>query len=205
MSESTQTKLLSSVPAISSLAEGDKITVVTASGQTALVSLSDLLATVKVGGRNLLKGSNVEKANTNTVWIGDYYYAAGVQPEKDMDLTLTICYTLQGPGLRANLTAGDLYAPLVVSEKGSRLVRTFHIKQSVAVNRDYTRVGFYRLEGAPQNDEIAVHWAVLTYGKNVGVSDWYPSPEDLNGGGNFLIIRSKQGKHPNFKERRAAA
>lgn len=184
MSESTQTKLLSSVSAISSLAEGDKITVVTASGQTALVSLSDLLATVKVGGRNMLKGSNVDITSDKNISIGRYNLA-GAKPEFGEWYTLSMCYTLNGESIRASLTGGSLYETFEFSKNGTRVVASKSMlfgANTPSGTTIFPTVEFYR-QKAGDTYPATIHWAVLTKGKNLGVSDWTPAPEDLSWGG----------------------
>lgn len=84
----TKTKLLSSVPAVAAVGEGDKIPIVNSSGQTVLVPLSGLLSAVKVGGRNLVRESN-RRVENNSYQITSYPFGSDV-PQVGESLTVTI-------------------------------------------------------------------------------------------------------------------
>lgn len=204
MSESTQTKLLSSVPAISSLAKGDKITVVTASGQTALVSLSTLLGAVKVGGRNLARNSNVHKEGT--YGIGNYKLT---KPwEAGHSYICTIWGTI-GEGKTDVFSIWDargkryLFSATKVAEGIYRGVFNGFTYPDYDVEGIREQLNIHVM---PSSVQVLCTIDLFKIEEGNVSTDWTPAPEDLNwGGGNFLILRSKQGKRPNFKGRRAAA
>lgn len=198
MSESTQTKLLSSVPAISSLAEGDKITVVTAAGQTALVSLSALLGALKVGGRNLLKGSGVAR-QTSEYGFGRFYLGNDL-PKVGENVIVTIWGQLGNDRTHFQVFHNDGdglggAAPLSKVGDGIYQARFLILKESK---------GYFVIYHAPSNGTSVSTIERIKVERGNIPTDWTPAPEDI-WGGNFLILRSKQGKRPNFKERRAAA
>lgn len=170
----TQTKLLSSVPAISSLAEGDKITVVTASGQTALVSLSDLLATMKVGGRNLLKGTatptNVFPLTTHLEQGQDYIVSFRYSSEVTQGV---YCFYLRRSDNSGISFAGGNHS----IESGEHIMR-HSFKATSAIYSEAVKI--ILATGAPHSS-FSFKEVKLERG-NIP-TDWSPAPEDLNWGG----------------------
>lgn len=86
----SQTKKLSSVPAISSLAEGDKLAVVTEAGATALVSKDTLKAEMGLNSRGCYLDPLEEQwirvaklgsvASIGIVYVTNYYYVLTASP-----------------------------------------------------------------------------------------------------------------------------
>lgn len=175
------TKKFSELPLASDIGSG-KLLVVDNTG-VKRATIDTLRSALKIGGRNLLKASNVEMSSNSGQLIGRYPYAELHNPEYD-DVTLTVCYTLNGPGFRAYFTDYNTYgdAAFLFTENGTRLVRTVHFKPVKHDDTVYYNMAFYK-GGNDYNFHAAVHWAVLTRGVNLGVSDWTPAPEDFLSGG----------------------
>lgn len=175
MSESTQTKLLSSVPAISSLAEGDKITVVTASGQTALVSLSTLLGAVKVGGRNLIKDSGRQRSS------GEYYlgrYEYGDDAPQVRETVLVSLWGTPAPGKVFNAFNsggdGNSGTTRLTQDKDGVYRGRLEIKKPDAI---------FAVFASPGSDKTISTIDRVKVERGDIPTDWTPAPEDLNWGG----------------------
>lgn len=170
----TQTKPLSSAPAISSLAEGDKITVVTVSGQTALVSLSDLLATVKVGGRNLIKDSGRQRSS------GEYYLGRYEYGDDAPQVGETVLVSLWGtPAPGKAFTAfnsggdGNSGTTKLTQDKDGVYRGRIEIKKLADV---------FAVFAAPGSNQTISTIDRVKVERGDIPTDWTPAPEDIWGG-----------------------
>lgn len=192
MSESTQTKLLSSVPAISSLAEGDKITVVTAAGQTALVSLSNLQSIMRAGmsaGRNLAKDSAYIEAtpmHSHLLQTTDNLRPGDVITICADDIVIT--------GEDSN-NHNSVYIDIEDASSGSwiafvGLPRTNGRKATITLpTKSFTYNGvqmriFAKIysSGGVVKDTVKIYGLSAVRG-SVAPLRWTPAPEDFSGGG----------------------
>lgn len=189
----SQTKQLSSVPAVAAVGEGDKIPIVNSSGQTVLVPLSGLLAAVKVGGRNLVRSTiysadipgarhtNGKRLNKSFDYSSsDYvsridftrailepaYYAASFWIKTTGTSTTLPNVDINDCPIATNLTVGPewQYVEGVVMAK--------------YINRPYGFIDF----NVPNSHENEVIISDLTVVQgNVPLQEWTPAPEDWGG------------------------
>ena len=189
----TKTKLLSSVPAVAAVAEGDKIPIVNSSGQTVLVPLSGLLSAVKVGGRNLVRSTiysaDIPGARHTNGHVLTKSFAAGMKYTSRIQLTDSIkdsgfyatSFWIKTTGATIILPNIDIIdCPIKdnITIGPDWMYFEFVVKVS---NDNVGRYGFMDFE-VPNSHENEVIISDLTVVRgNVPLQEWVPAPEDWGG------------------------
>ena len=136
---------------------------------------------IKSGGDNLLKKSNVEtRWNPAAPQYPHCIYNLSENWEAGAKYTITFCVTHASTGDTAiGVYAGggvDIISRVI--NTGDRATYTVTFTKQ-AVNSEYPWVHFYLLNYANDlNATATIHWAVLSKGESVGVTNWKPSNQD---------------------------
>lgn len=136
---------------------------------------------IKSGGDNLLKKSNVEtRWNPAAPQYPHCIYNLSENWEAGAKYTITFCVTHASTGDTAIgvYAGGGVDIISRVSNAGDRATYTVTFTKQ-AVNSEYPWVHFYLLNYANDlNATATIHWAVLSKGESVGVTNWKPSNQD---------------------------
>lgn len=169
---STQTKKLSESTVVQSIAEADKIPIVNSSGQTVLVPLSGLLGAVKVGGRNLVKGSDRTSGSTSGASYDYGWKSLTELPADGEEVTLSFECSSDITGIM------------------TRLVNVGDIRLSG--NTKQVSNGRYYITGKWANPVTLNGCSMYVYAAGLSIrrikvergnipTDWSPAPEDWGG------------------------
>ena len=183
----SKTLEMTAQPAVSSIGETDRL-YVESGGSLHPIAFSALAKAVresiKIGGRNLLKQSNIEKSVVSEdSGYGAYFFSQPLEIGKTY--MVTACISVDSPLSR-----------LVISLNGA----SFHnVVQFYNVSSCDKKIftGLITLTRASQSfyvwkasGRFTLHWATLTEG-TVESGGWFPAPEDLESaksGGYFVLL-----------------
>ena len=163
---------------VSTLAGTDLVVGTDSGGTLKPITLDNLLALVRsnlqIGGRNLLRSSNIERSVSGAS-KGIGYSLAPLEIGKTYMVTLCISVTERVPRAVFSFHGSSFYNTL--QEWGIDPCEKKIISQLVTVTRA-TAGGYFWIE----NGNATCHWATVTE-SNVPSAGWFPAPEDLGWGG----------------------
>ena len=185
---------------VSTLAGTDLVVGADSGGTLKPITLDNLLALVRsnlqIGGRNLLRSSNIERSVSGAS-KGIGYSLAPLEIGKTYMVTLCISVTERVPRAVFSFHGSSFYNTL--QEWGIDPCEKKIISQLVTVTRA-TAGGYFWIE----NGNATCHWATVTE-SNVPSGGWFPAPEDLGwGGGKSKIYNYLRFTARHRAERRCA-
>lgn len=168
---------------VSAISTSDYILACDASGTLRCVSLGNLLGSIPVGGRNLVKNSGTV-VDTTSYLVSTLYF--GDSPLKDGE-TLTLSVWGDFPSSDSYMNVFNLQGHLfcgTVHKLSSNLMRKSLVWKHVDGTEYINSVSLFQ---PIQSDTKQYRIDRVMVERGLVAHDWTPAPEDLRGGGNWLL------------------